>query len=178
MAARRVSKQLGVSAYFLVADARRLPFAANCADVIFSYSVLQHFDKNDVRQTLQEIARILKPAGTSLIQMPNMLGLHNLLHQLRRKFRRARDFEVRYWTPGELKKVFNSHIGPTSLLADGYFCLNPQPTDLDILPFEYGLVVKASDVLRRLSLRWAWMVYGADSLYVKSSIASSRYSPL
>lgn len=173
LAARRIAKQLGHSACFLVADARHLPFAPSCTDIVFSYSVLQHFEKSDVHRVLQEISRILKPGGASLIEMPNVFGLHNLLHQLKRGFRKARDFEVRYWTPAELKKTFGFQIGSTRLFADGYFSLNPQAADLELLPFGYRFIVKTSEFLRKSSLRWRWMTYGADSLYVRSSPAGS-----
>ncbi len=170
LAAKRVSKQLNTAAYFLVADARHLPFRSHSIDTAFSYSVLQHFDKNDVHHVLQEISRILNPGGLSLIEMPNALGPHNLLHQLKRGFRRARDFEVRCWTPSELRKAFGLSIGPTSLSADGYFSLNPQAADLDLLPFRFRLVVKISEFLRRGSLLFPWMICAADSLYVKSEV--------
>jgi len=51
-AARRVAAQLQVRAGFVVGDARALPFAAGTFDVAFSYSVLQHFDKVDARDSL------------------------------------------------------------------------------------------------------------------------------
>jgi len=170
LAARRVSRQLKIPACFLVADARYLPFAPSCIDIVFSYSVLQHFDKECVRRVLKETSRILKTGGTSLIEMPNVFGLHNLLHQAKRGFRQAHDFEVRYWTPAELKRVFGRCIGPTSLLVDGFFSLNPQAADLDLLPLRYRLFVRGSEFLRKQSVRWTWMTHLADSLYVKSSL--------
>ena len=176
LAARRISRQLKIPACFLVADARHLPFTSSCMDVVFSYSVLQHFDKEDARQAFKETSRALKTGGTAFIEMPNAFGLHNLLHQLKRGFRQARDFEVRYWTPAELGRAFSSSIGPTRLFADGYFSLNPQMADLDLLPFAYRLVVRISEWLRKRSLAWPGLVYFADSLYVKSTASSKKTS--
>jgi SAM-dependent methyltransferase/uncharacterized protein YbaR (Trm112 family) len=176
LAARRIAKQLSLPAYFLVADARHLPFSSHSMATVFSYSVLQHFDKNDVRQTLKEVSRVLRTGGTALIEMPNAFGFHNLLHQIRRGFRQAREFEVRYWAPAELKKTFGFYIGPTQLCADGYGTLNPQVADLDMLPFLYRLVVRVSEWFRKRSLRWTWLIYVADSLYIKSA-ASPNTGP-
>lgn len=168
LAARRVSEQLKIPCCFLVADARRLPFSSKCTDVVFSYSVLQHFDKSDACRALRETSRVLKEGGTALVEMPNAFGLHNLAHQIKRGFRKARDFEVRYWTPAELHRTFTSCVGPSRLVADGYFCLNPQLSDISMLPFAYRLVVRVSEWLRKRSLMFPWLIHVADSLYVQS----------
>lgn len=168
LAARRVSQQLNIPASFLVADARHLPFASGCLETVFSYSVLQHFERDGVRQAVGEAARVLKNSGTVFIEMPNAFGLYNLVHQAKRGFRRERDFEVRYWTPGALRKLFGQ-VGPPLLIADGYFSLNPQMRDLDLLPFAYRCVIRISEWLRKQSLKWPWLINVADSLYVKAS---------
>ena len=168
--ARRVVRQLNLSALFVVGDGRYLPFAQQTFDVVFSYSVLQHFDKQDCKQCLAEIGRTLKPeTGYSLIQMPTKWGLHNLMTQARRAFRSPTGFEIRFWTLPELRQAFNHGIGPTRLFVDGFFCLDPQPTDLGILARRYRLVVRTSELLRKLSQRLPWMIPLADSVYLESA---------
>ena len=49
-AACRVAEQLGVDAEYVVGDARELPFGEGSFDAVFSYSVLQHLSKEDVRE--------------------------------------------------------------------------------------------------------------------------------
>jgi SAM-dependent methyltransferase/uncharacterized protein YbaR (Trm112 family) len=168
LAARRVARQLRVEARYVVADGRYLPFAAGRFDVVFSYSVLQHLTRVDVERSLAEIARVLKPCGASLVQMPNSFGLHNLWVQLRNGFRDPGFFGVRYWRPRELKDLFGRAIGPTSLSVDGFFSLNAQTSDKDLLPPRYRVVVSCSEMLRILSLRFAPLTDIADSLYVHS----------
>jgi SAM-dependent methyltransferase len=163
-----VARQLGVVATYLVADARYLPFSSGSFDIFFSYSVFQHFDKKDVRLALAEGARILRPSGTSLIQMPNIFGVRNLINQGRSIFTKPGDFQVRYWRPSELEDSTRELIGPTSLAVDGYFGLGVQASDMDLLPFYYRFVVACSEVLRKASERIPWMKYWADSLYVRS----------
>jgi SAM-dependent methyltransferase len=167
-AARRVARQLGVGAEYVVADARHLPLRDASADVIFSYSVLQHLGHDDVEASLAEVTRVLKPGGLSLHQLPNAFGLWNLVKQARRRFRAAEAFDVRYWTPRDLKTVFGRVIGPTHLQADGWFSLNPQRTDLDLLPRRFRPLLRMSAVLRRASVLVPFLVYSADSLYVVS----------
>lgn len=173
MAARRVSAALGVKAMYVVADARYLPFSPECFDVVFSYSVLQHFSKDDARKTFAEIAGVLRKGGVSLIQMPNAYGLRSFQHQARRRFKEAQGFEVRYWRPSELKHAFESSIGNSSLFVDGYFGLGVQKNDIRLLPFKYRIIVRTSEILRKLSLKLRGMVYVADSVYVKSNKSGS-----
>lgn len=168
-AARRVAAQLDSPGRYIVADARYLPFKPESFDVVFSYSVLQHFDKREAIRSLAEIGRVLTVRGFCLIQMPGAFGVRNLYNQLRRRFREAKAFEVRYWRLGELVEVFNSVIGPTSLRAEGYLSLGAQGRDLDILPRRFRLIVTMSEMLRRLSERLAGLEYFADSVYVRAS---------
>jgi 2-polyprenyl-3-methyl-5-hydroxy-6-metoxy-1,4-benzoquinol methylase len=167
VAARRIARQLGVQARYAVADARRLPFADATFEVVFSYGVLQHFSKVDVAVAVEEIRRTVRPDGYSWVQMPNALGIRNLYQLVRRRFREGERFEVRYWRPGELRRTFGA-IGPTSLSTDGFFTLNPQKRDLDLLPRRYRALVGASEGLRRLSRRAGFLTNVADSVNVRS----------
>ena len=168
LAARRVSCQLGAAASYVVADARYLPFRTNSFDMVFSYSVLQHFSKENAHMALGAAARVLKPGGICLVQMPNRYGLRCMYHQIGGWFREARRFQVRYWTVGELRNAFGRAIGPASVSVDGYFGLGVQRSDIDLLPLRYKCIVLASEALRRMSEKAPFMKYFADSLYVRS----------
>lgn len=169
-AARRVAEQLGVAAEYVVGDARRLPFPDASFDVVFSYSVFQHFSKQDALAAFDEIGRVLKPGGESLIQMANLYGAKSLWNQAReRRFREPRTlFDVRYWGPRELRDELERRVGPTRLSVDGFFTLNPQPTDLALLPARYRAVVHTSEALRRVSDVVTPLTYVADSVYARS----------
>ncbi len=163
VAARRIARQLGIDARYVVADGRRLPFANETFDVVFSYGVLQHFSKTDVAVSVDEIRRVVKPAGYSWVQMPNALGALNAVRLAQRGFREGERFEVRYWKPSELKRVFG-RIGPTELKTDGFFTLNPQKRDLDLLPRRFRAVVRVSEALKRAHAPTSF----ADSVNVRS----------
>ena len=168
LAARRVSRQLGVEGHFLVADGRFLPFPDGSFSRVFSYSVLQHLSKDNVQVVLSEIRRVLMTGGEAIVQLPNVFGLRSLYHEIRRGFRETRDFEVRYWTVPELKSTFSRLIGPVSVSVDGYFSLNAQVSDVGFMPPRYRAIVYTSEWLRRLSVHIPALSYIADSLYVSA----------
>src|SRR2546422_4913223 len=110
MAARRVSQSLGLSCRFVVADARYLPFRAGRFDYAFSYSVLQHLSREDVRLAVAGIGRTLASGGTSFVQMPTIFGVRCLYHQARRRFAEGCGFDVRYWTIPALTRLFSRAV--------------------------------------------------------------------
>ena len=175
-AARRVAEELGVEAEYVVADARRLPFPDGSFDVVFSYSVFQHFTRAAAVAAFDEIGRVLKPNGSSLVQMANVWGLRSLFNQLReRRFREPRTlFDVRYWSPRELRRELEHAVGPTELSVDGFLTLNPQPADLPLLPRRYRALVRLSERYRLTSLKLPWLVNAADSVYAASTAGKPR----
>lgn len=169
IAAKHVVKELGGEATFVCGDARQMPFAESSVDAVFSYSVLQHFDKAAAKAAMREMARVSRPDATVLVQMPNKFGVRQLYNRGKQIVRRnSNPFRVRYWTPGELRDSFQSLIGPCSLSVDGFFSLNPQATDTDILPRRSAMIVSVSEALRQASQRVPILLKAADSLYVRA----------
>jgi hypothetical protein len=87
---------------------------------------------------------------------------------MKRGFRPAKDFEVRYWSPGELIGVFQENIGPSEWSVDGFLSLNAQATDLALLSPTHQVIVRVSKVLQACSKRVPWLGYLADSLFIQS----------
>jgi 2-polyprenyl-3-methyl-5-hydroxy-6-metoxy-1,4-benzoquinol methylase len=166
-AARRVAAQLGVEAEYVVGDARELPLGNGSFDAVFSYSVLQHLAKGDLPRVVAEIDRVLRPGGLVWIEMPNARGPLNLVRQARRGFSSGSGQDVRYWTLAELRRAFGA-IGPVSISADGFLTINPQTSDLDLLPARSRVVVRVSEALRRASERVPPLVQVADSVVVQA----------
>ena len=169
-AARRVAHQLEVEVTYVVADARHLPFPDRSFDVAFSYSVLQHFSKVEALRSFDEIGRVLRRGGLAKIQMANAYGARSIWNQLRdHRYREPRKlFDIRYWSPGELAGELSRRVGSTSIEADGFFTLNPQLADLELLPRRYRALIRSSDMLRRASGHVRSLRYAADSLYAVS----------
>lgn len=168
MAARRVARHFGFDNRYLVADARYLPFRDELFDRVFSYSVLQHLSKDNVRAVLAEVGRVLKPGGVSTIQMANSLGVRSLYHQARTGFREPSGFAVRYWRPGELVRAFSEAVGDTSVSVDCYFGLGLQKADLGLMSGKAKAATLCSEALRGLARRVTPLRNVADSLYVQS----------
>lgn len=169
LTARTVVQQLGLTADFVCADARFLPFKPGSFDRVFSYSVIQHFSKPDARQAFASISGVLKPGGSALVQMASKFGIRSAYHQLRAKFNDFGTFAVRYWSPGDLKQAFEKTIGPTRLSVDCYFGLGLQPSDARFMTPARNMILRTSELLRALSLRVPAMLYCADSLYLQAT---------
>jgi SAM-dependent methyltransferase len=174
LAAKRACRTLGADALFVVGDARFLPFKAGTFDLVFSYSVLQHFSRPDASQAVEEIGRVLAAGGSSLIQMPSMFGLRCAYSQARRGFREGTGFEVRYWTIPALRRLFGTRIGRTTFTVDCFFGLGLQYGDRKWFKWPVRLLTMLSETLRRISERLTLLVYGADSLYLYSRKGSDR----
>jgi len=146
-----------------------MPFREQFFDVAFSYSVVQHFSRSEARGILSEIARVLRNGGTSFIQMPNAFGLRSLYHLARRGFSDGQAFDVRYWTPSSMRETFSTLIGTSDLSVDGFFGLGIQPSDADLMPVHYRIVILSSEFLRRIASVVRPLRYIADSIYVTSA---------
>lgn len=169
-AAYRVSHTLGQEPEFIVGDGRSLPFPDRTFDVVFSYSVLQHFSKEDAKASIREAARVTKSGGRVLIQLANLLGVRQLYNQARDTIRREQNvFRVRRWTPGEMLSTFRDLVGPARLTADGFFSLNAQVSDIDLLrPFPRA-IIRASQALKSVSERIPALSRVADSVFIEAS---------
>ncbi len=166
MAARRVARALGLSPRYVVGDARYMPFGPHAFDVVFSYSVVQHLSRPAAARVVGEAARVLRPWGELLLQMPNAFGIRCLYHQARRGFRETEVFDVRYWTLPGLRRLMQP-VGAAGLEVDGFFGLGIQASDRHLMPPFRRFVVAASEWLRRLSRVLPPLVYLADSVYLR-----------
>ena len=157
-----------------MADARHLPLLDAAVDAAFSYSVLQHFSESDVRQALNEVARVIHPGGPFRIQMASATGIRSLQHLLLRRFREPHDFEVRYWLPFALKREFETIFGEAHIEVDCFFGLGLQASDYDIYGSPGRILVMLSEFLCKASKRLAPLKYAADSLYLVGCNSARR----
>jgi len=170
-AGRRVSRQVGATCDFVCASADRLPFRSASVDFVFSYSVLQHLDRETVRQFFREAGRVLKPQGICLVQLPNTIGPYNLIRRIRRGLLRTvpGPFEMRYWSRGRIRDaVQEAGLSQLKIRADGYFSQNPQLSDLDMLSPAGKLVVLTSYAGCKAASKVPFLTRFADSFWVEA----------
>ena len=167
LAARRVAEQLGVKAHFICADARNLPLREGVADVVFSYSVIQHLSRGDAGQVIASSSRVMKPGGEMFVQMPNVMGMRCFYQWVRRGFGDGSGFNVRYWTLSQLRGVF-SKIGDVDFDIDCFFGIGLQPSDADLMPLKWRALLKMSEFLRSLEGIIPGLAWVADSVYVRA----------
>jgi hypothetical protein len=166
LAAKRVAHERGVAFRGVVGDARHLPFRQGAIGAAFSYSVLQHLSKADAEMAFRQIAHVVVPEGPVRIQMAAATGLRSIQNMARRGFRVPRDFEVRYWMPSHLIRVFGEIFRDAGLEVDCYFGLGIQPTDRPFYDRTGRIVLLASEAMRSASQRIPPLRYFADSVYL------------
>ena len=165
LAARRVAGQLGIQAHFICADARHLPLRTGVADVIFSYSVIQHLCREDVAKVIGTSNRVMKTGARLFVQMPNVMGPRCFYQWARRGFNDGTDFNVRYWTLGQLRRAFGA-IGPVDFKIDCFFGIGLQASDADLMPAKWKALLRTSESLRKLEGVVPGLAWLADSVYV------------
>jgi SAM-dependent methyltransferase/uncharacterized protein YbaR (Trm112 family) len=169
MSARRVAQSMGLPIRYVVADGRFLPFPPNRFKAVYSFGVLQHLSRENVGAVLSEMARVLVPAGTCLVQMPNNLGLRSMYQQARRRFRQPMGFEVRYWRIRDLRATFGRAMGGTTQVSvDAFGGLGIHNSDSDLMSPSKKLLIAGSEALKKISRALPFFVYFADSVYVRS----------
>lgn len=168
MAARRISRKMGLSIDFVCGDARYLPFASNSFDNVFSYSVIQHFSKADAAHAVREMSRVTNDGGIVLVQMPNRYGLRSQMHLAKRGYSEGTGFEVRYWTLPELERLFSQAVGPTDSSVHCFFGLGLEPSDLRLMPPHAKFFIFASEMLRYIAKTAPALRRVADSVYLRS----------
>ena len=167
MSANRISKQLNLKSKFVVGDARYLPFKKNLFDNSFSFSVLQHFKKNDVKKILEEINYTLKIGGTSQMHMLNKYGIRSLTMQIKHKLQKYSYFQTTYWSPKELIMLFNDKIGFSKLNYLSFFT-QAQTNDYSLFTFLHKFIFNISQSLINISKHFPFIKYLADNVYVIS----------
>jgi SAM-dependent methyltransferase/uncharacterized protein YbaR (Trm112 family) len=169
LAAQRVAKQLGLHIRYVCGDARHLPFRAGSFDTVFSYSVFQHFGKDNAGRAVEEVARVLAQNGNCLIQMAHALGPRSVYHRARRRFSEGTGFEVRYWKLRELSQLFESVFDRHAITVHCFFGLGVERSDWSVVDTMGKATIIASETLRAMTAVVPALKHLADSLYVEAS---------
>ena len=156
--------------HFALADARYLPFAVESFDGAFSYSTIQHFSRQNALIILDNIARVLKPGGKTVIQMPNIGGISARLRAIRGvDLREGSEFDVRWYSLGELTQIFAEHIGNSNWSIDCFLGLNVHARDKKHVKRIRKLVIHAASIAEFVARKIPVARNFSDSVFVNST---------
>lgn len=106
--ARYKNKKQGKNIKFLTGDAEKLPFKDNTFDIIVNTALLQYF--RNPKKIIDEMERVLKPGGYTLIEVPHKFGIYNL-KSLIKLITSKKDFSHepinRCYSKKEFKNIFS-----------------------------------------------------------------------
>ena len=122
---------------------------------------------------MAELRRVTTGGGTVLVQLANPWGVRQLFTQSLQFFgtRNTDPFRVRYWSATEMQEAFDLLVGPSDVEVDGFFSLNVQPSDVDLMPSRYRALIRLSEWLRGWSRDVSFLRNVADSMYVRSVVS-------
>ena len=95
------------------AELRALPFKDEVFDGVFSFKVLAHIP--DLRKTLDELKRVLKPSGTLVLEFYNRNSIRGLKKRFRIRHRVAENTDetevyTAFHSPGRIKAIIPDGI--------------------------------------------------------------------
>lgn len=170
LVARKLSHRLapGNQPLFVVADARLLPFAPETFGAVFSYSVVQHFSRENAVTVLREAGRVMRSGAVSMVQMPNWAGIRPSLKRWSKRDAKASEFDVRYYALNDLMAIFGSAIGTTDWRVDCFLGLNVHKWDRAFVPWTRRWIIDLAEALNRLSRLVPPLGRLSDSVYLRS----------
>jgi uncharacterized protein YbaR (Trm112 family) len=166
-AAKRLLKQYGLHGYVVAADLRSLPFRDDLFDSAFSYSTLQHANRQKCLQCIREISRVLRPGGSCCLEFPITHGLANWRYQLRRVEDDPESWDVRYYSRKALRQLFSDIYEHVSVEPDCFLGIGVRAEDLDLLPWKYKAVVITSEGLKAIAKMLPLIEWFSDSVFVR-----------
>jgi Methyltransferase domain len=171
MCARWLSRKLtpGNKPFFVLADARHMPFAPESFGGVFSYSCIQHFSKKNAEIILSEVSRVMKLQAKSVIQMPNKAGIRSMVTLGRRMFSEGAEFDVRYYSIPELLQFFENRIGKSKWYVDCFLGLNVHARDRGLIPPSKRWIVDLSGAFLWTSKKFPFIRRFSDSVFVTST---------
>ncbi len=98
------AKRYGIDCAYVLSDARSIKCGDNSFDYVFSNGVNEHFFGNDRSKVFEEMYRLTKPNGRTIVIVPNKLGVSSLEQLGQTILGRWVFGPTDFFTPGELKK--------------------------------------------------------------------------
>jgi SAM-dependent methyltransferase/uncharacterized protein YbaR (Trm112 family) len=156
---------------FVLGDARYLPFAVESFESVFSHSTIQHFSRRNTLIILDNISRVLKPGAKSVIQMPpNIGGIRARLAAMRGfDLREGSEFDVRWYSLGELTEIFSKHVGESSWSTDCFLGLNVHARDKEHIKGVRKLIIHTASILEFAAQQIPAIRHFSDSVFVTST---------
>lgn len=178
---RAVFESVGLSGDFVEGDARKLPFADEQFDVVYSADVFEHLSYETKESLIAEIYRVLKPGGRVVIKTPNLdyLRMTIMLRRFGRLLHLKSPFIYIEHTRGNPD---NEHHGLTTYrelnrLFGAYPFLEPESVNVPLLRGKLYIARDCWLPLRRLFNECIILRYRKSTFLPIADILAARVNP-
>jgi len=104
------------------ADVRQMPFRSESFGFIFNSGVIEHFDENDDKSTVEEMLRVIRSGGKMALAVPNSLCLwYQIGKWILRQIGKWNYGYERAYSPGELKQLVEEIVVLVRLVGLQFF---------------------------------------------------------
>lgn len=169
----------GKKGYVVAGDLQALPFSDCSFDLVWSFSVIQHTAEKRLDNCLNEIFRILKPDGFTLLEFPNRNGFRNKRGPAKRNRFLEDDinsWHVRYYSIEEYRGKFEKVFGNFNYDVHSFLGIGTLPEDLKYVTTRNKIGCLVSLAVTNTSRILPFLKRHADSIYVKATKELSKYN--
>jgi glycosyltransferase involved in cell wall biosynthesis/SAM-dependent methyltransferase len=125
-AIRRLTARRSIGRFYAIrADLSNLPLRPGSVDLVHLYGVVEHLPAADLRLTIRESSRVLRPEGLAVIDVPQRGSMSHLLIAAASKFRLSRvplfRFYTQHETSGLIREAKSERLRLIHKQATGYW---------------------------------------------------------
>ena len=165
IAAKEYAEDNNIDAVFIYADALNLPFKRNIFDIIFSFSVLQHFPKKDFFSVLSKTNKFLKKKGLFRFQIMNFFGIMCLYRNFIYRKKAQKYFYPEYYSINEITNFSKKYYSKITSENCSFFT-QARFTDFSIFTTKEKIIMCFVFLINAFAKILPFMKFFADNIYI------------
>ena len=163
--AKKYCEENNIDAYFIYADILNLPFKDKKFDLVFSFSVLQHFPRDKFFKVVKEVRKLLNDGGLFKFQIMNVIGIRSLYNNLILRHKTKKYFFPEFYFPYKIIKYSKNYYSSASFVNCSFFT-QANEVDYELFNVKYKFLFKISSFFNFIQKYIPFLKYFSDNLYI------------